>query len=67
MDCLNREVAILTGNPEYLLTLAKSSGTPYDHISDSKQHCMEQAKMKIARSLFFSGNGCTCSHRSVKT
>ena len=64
---LIEKVSNSTGKPEYVLALAKSSGTPYKMIAQiSKQHCMEQAKREIARSLFFSGSRCACSHRSVK-
>ena len=58
------KVSNLTGKPEYILTLAKSSGTPYKMISH-KQHSMEQAKKETTRSLFSSGNRYACSHRFV--
>ena len=57
----------LTGKPEYVLPLAKSSGTPYKMISQTPSNtAWSKLKKESARSLFFSGNRHACSHRSVK-
>ena len=52
-------VSNLTGKPEYILTLAKSSGSLYKMISQTPNNtACNELKSKIPRSLFFSGNKC---------
>ena len=61
------KVSKLMGKPEYVLTLTKSSGTPYQNdLLDSKQYCMEQIKKETARGILLCHSRCTCSHWSIK-
>ena len=60
------KVSNLTGKPEYIVALAKSSDTPYKTISQTPSYTTwNNTKKESAKVLFFGGNRCTCSHRFV--
>ena len=63
------KVCNLTAKPEYILTPAKSSDTPYKMISQIPSNtAWSKLKRRLQEvySLFFCGNRNTCGHRFVK-
>ena len=61
------KVSNLTGQPQGILALAKSSGTPYKIISQTPCNTgWSELKKETERSLFLSSNKHAWSHRSVK-
>ena len=59
------KISNLTGKPEYILTLAKSSGTSYKMISQTPSNTA-WSKLKKKLQEFYSLVAHACSHRFVK-
>ena len=61
------KVSHSTGKPEYVLTLAKSAGTPYKMISQTPSNTTwSELKRKLQEVYILSGNTHACCHRFVK-
>ena len=61
------KVSNLTGKPEYVLTLVKSSGTPYKMMSQTQSNtACSKLKKRLQEGIFLGGNRYTCSHRFIK-
>ena len=62
-----KKVSNLTGKPQCVLTLAKSSCTSYKMISQTPSNiAWIELKGKLQEVPFYSGNIFTCGHRFVK-